>query len=148
MLPRRSASLGLLSLVLCLSACSAEVSPPPDKPAAVTDYEPPSGAPSLCAGLAGSTHFLDIPAAMGDLTAGVDAVDGRSRLAAARGELRALVADLPAGDHPELRAATDDLLDAMLAVLDTPLTEDAREDVLTTMDEFVAQLQPVCEFPA
>ncbi|RBY94444.1 hypothetical protein DQ244_03780 [Blastococcus sp. TBT05-19] len=141
-------SLGLLSTLLCLSACSAEASSPPSAQAALPGYEAPDGASALCAGLAGSTHFLDIPAAMGQLTSGVGAVDGRSRLAAARGELRSMVDGLPAGEDPDLRAAADGVIAALLAVLGPELTDEARADVLASMDEFVAQLQPACGFPA
>ncbi|MCA0144321.1 hypothetical protein [Blastococcus sp. LR1] len=144
----RSVLLGLLTALVCLSACSADPSPERETRAALPDYAPPAGAPSLCAGLAGSTHFLDIPAAMGELTAGIGGVDGRSRLAAARGELRGLVAELPADEHPELRAAGDRVVAALLELLGPTLTDDTRTAVLSSMDDFVAELQPACGFPA
>jgi hypothetical protein len=85
---------------------------------------------------------------MGELTAGIGGVGGRSRLAAARGELRGLVAELPADEHPELRAAGDRVLTALLELLGPTLTDDSRTAVLSSMDAFVAQLEPVCGFPA
>ncbi|WP_147251795.1 hypothetical protein [Blastococcus sp. TF02-8] len=149
MLVCRSVALGLLTVLLGLSACSAEETTPPQQPAvAVADYAAPAGAPAVCGGIARSTHFLDIPAAMGELAAGADAIDARSRLAAARGELRALVSGLSAADHPELQEAADDLLAALLGVLEPPLTEGARTAVLDSVEQFVTRLQPVCGFPA
>lgn len=150
----RSVPVGLLALLLCLTACAADGVPAPasasapDAHGAVPGYAPPAGAPDLCAGVAGSRHFLGIPAAMGQLASGVAVVDGRTSLAAARGDLRALVAGLPTDEDPELRAAADDVLTALLAVLEPPLTEEARTAVLVTMDEFVARLQSACRFPA
>ncbi|MDP5184805.1 hypothetical protein QOZ88_19400 [Blastococcus sp. BMG 814] len=146
----RSVSVGLLAVLCCLAACASDAAPPPAAvaPGALPGYTPPAGAPDLCAGVAGSRHFLDIPVAMGRLASGVAVVDGRSHLAAARGELRGLVADMPVDEDPELRAAADRVLTALLAVLDPPLTEEARTAVLASMDDFVARLQSTCRFPA
>lgn len=140
--------MGLLAVSLSLAACAADAAPAPGAQGALPGYEPPAGAPDLCAGVAGSHRFLDIPVAMGQLASGVAVVDGRSRLAAARGELRGLVADMPVDADPELHAAADHVLVALLAVLDPPLTEEARTAVLASMEDFVARLQSACRFPA
>ena len=85
---------------------------------------------------------------MGRLVAGVDVVDARSRLAAARGELRTLAAGLPAGEWADLRASLDGVVTGLRAVLDPPASDGDRAALLTGMDDLVAQVQTVCEFPA
>ncbi|WP_167759062.1 hypothetical protein [Blastococcus sp. TF02A-35] len=144
----RPLALGLLTVLAGLTACSAQAPAVQEAGARSPEYVPPAGAPDLCAGLVGSAGFLDIPAAVGELSAGVGGVDGRSRLAAARGELRGLVDGVSAEEHPQLRAAADALLAALLGVLEPPLTDATREALLVSMDEFTAQLAPVCEYPS
>ncbi|NEK87311.1 hypothetical protein GCU60_16330 [Blastococcus saxobsidens] len=144
----KPALLGALALLLCLPACTAAEPAEPQTQSAASDYTPPAGAPALCADLLRAGHFADIPPAVGRLVAGVDVVDARSRLAAARGELRSLASGLLPGEWPELRTAVDEMIDAMAGVLDPPVDDADRARLLAGVDQLVAQTQTVCEFSA
>ena len=63
--------LGLLLFVMAASGCTdaGSARPAAHADAAVPSYAAPSGAPSFCADLAGTTHLTDIPEAVGRLTA-------------------------------------------------------------------------------
>ncbi|TYP86883.1 hypothetical protein [Blastococcus xanthinilyticus] len=138
----------LVFLLAATTACSSSAPPPAETAAAVPGYTSPPGAPDICARLAGSTHFVGIPQAAGRLAAGTQVVEARTALAAARRELRAIVAELPDGEAAELRGATEAVVAALLGVLDEPLTQQAREALLDGMDDLVAELEPACGFPA
>ena len=119
MTAREPLLLGLLAALVSLSACSAAGASDPRTQSAAEAYAPPSGAPRLCAELIRSTHFADIAPAVGRL-------DARSRLAAARGELRTLAAGLPAGEWADLRASLDGVVTGLRAVLDPPASDEDR----------------------
>jgi hypothetical protein len=144
----RAALLGLLALLMSTTGCVSGASRAEDAAAAVPAYTPPAGAPPMCERLAGSSHFVDIPHAIGRLASGTQIVEARTELAAARRELRAMVTDLPQGESPVLRAAAEDLTDALREVLDRPDDASARAALVSGVAELVAQLEPVCDYPA
>ena len=55
---------------------------------------------------------------------------------------------MPHHEWPELREAADGVIAELRAVLEPPVSADARGELLAGMDDFVGHLQQVCEFPA
>ena len=140
---------GLLALALTLSACGADATSDDGGAAsALAEYTAPAEAPALCAEIAGSRSFPDIAPALGQLVAGADVDAARERLSAARTDLKAMVIGVPHHEWPELREAADGVIAELRAVLEPPVSADARGELLAGMDDFVGHLQQVCEFPA
>ncbi|MGY2065407.1 hypothetical protein [Blastococcus sp. SYSU DS0619] len=142
---RRPGAVGLFVMVLAaVPACASSETAAEGGPTAGQRYTAPAGAPVLCDRLADSTYFLGIPHAVGLLVSGVQVVEARTQLAAARNELRTTVAALPEGENRRLVAAAEDVVAALRAVLREPLTEDARADLIDGMDVLVTRLAPAC----
>ncbi|MGY1724726.1 hypothetical protein [Blastococcus sp. SYSU DS0533] len=79
---------------------------------------------------------------------GTGGPQARSALTEGRGELRALTAGLSAGEDQELRAAVDDLVAALRAVVDAPRDDDARAGPVVEVDQLGTRLQPACRYPS
>lgn len=150
MLIRRSRVLGLLVLLGATTACSgAEAQPWIDRThAAVQSYAPPSGAPGYCTLLAGSTHLVGIPVAIGTLTARPGDVEAKLALSAAVGDLRAVGEEVARdAGTAALGAALDDLTAALTRAEAGPITDSVRSAVSTGLDDVGLLVQPVCDFP-
>jgi hypothetical protein len=143
--------LGLLLLLGATTACSgAQTQPSVERTdVAVQSYAPPSGAPGYCMLLAGSTHLVGIPVALGTLTSRPGDVEAKLFLSAAAGDLRAVGEQVARdGGTAALGAALDDLTAALARAGEGAVTDSVRSAIGTGLDDVGLLVQPVCDFPA
>lgn len=137
-------------LLAAVAACTPDQAPRPvaASAAAVPAYEAPAGAPGFCGRLASLVELGGLPASIGMLTAGPD-VGARVQVSQVIRELRGVLAAVRAdGGHDGLATALDELVRALGAVVDGPLTDPVRGAVTAGLMQVSAQAQPGCGFPA
>ncbi|WP_324276340.1 hypothetical protein [Blastococcus brunescens] len=142
----------LICLILPLAGCAGVADAGPgtrSADVAVPSYRPTPDAPDYCDALAGSTHLAGVPAAVGVLAAERGDVEAELELTAAIDELR-LIGDgvSDQGGSPRLRAAVDDLVDALNSARDDGVTTSVREVVSAALDDVGRLVQPACRFPS
>jgi hypothetical protein len=143
--------LGLVFPLVAMAGCASADKPPPVPRAdeAVPSYAPPSGAPALCAALAGTTHLTGLPAAVGTLATRPGDVAAKLELTAAVDELQGMLDDFD--DRPdltELSSALEALTGALRDAREAPLTDEVRSKISTELDDVGLRAQAVCGFPS
>jgi hypothetical protein len=140
--------LGLLFPLVAAAGCtSPDATPGVERAdAAVPDYAPPSGTPTFCTELAGTTHLAGLSTTVGILTADPDDVESGLELTAAADELQAVLDDVR--DRPAMRASLHELVDALRRAQGGRLTDAARVAITTGLDEVGREAQAICGFPA
>jgi hypothetical protein len=142
--------LGLLFPLVAMAGCTTADDKPPVHlaDAAVPSYAAPSGAPDLCATLAGTTHLAGLPVAVGTLTAQPQDVGAKLQLTGAVDELTTVLDQVHG--RPDLRAlgsSVRDLIGVLRDARDAPLTDAIRTKISTGLDDVGRRAQAVCGFP-
>jgi hypothetical protein len=150
MLIRGVSGLGLLTLVVAVAGCSGSAPSPVRGGAAVAvpGYDAPPQAPDFCAGLAGSTHLAEIPAAVGQLAVDQDSASAVGELEGAIADLEVVLDDVADDDgNADLTAALEDLLASVHAATRNPVDDGLRDRLSSRLDALGDAVQPQCEFP-
>jgi hypothetical protein len=147
----RLSVLGLLFPLAVLVGCTGKAAAPHAEPedVAVPSYAPPSGAPALCAALAGTTHVTGLGTTLGTLTTRPEDVVAGLDLAAAIDELQGVLDEV--GDQPAraaLRTSLEKLVGALWDAREHPLTDAVRTRISAGLDDVGSRAQAVCGFPA
>lgn len=151
----RIAGAGRLGVPALLLAAVAACGPADDarpaaaaaEAAAAPSYEAPAGAPGFCARLASLGELGGLPASIGTLLAGAD-VEARTQVSRAVGELREVLSEVrDEGGHDQLETALDDLVRALGAAVDGPLTASVGGSVSAGLAQVGERAQPPCGFP-
>lgn len=142
--------LGVPALLLAaVAACGSvdDARPAAAADAAVPSYEAPAGAPEFCARLASLDELGRLPESLGTLLTGAD-VEARTQVSQAVGELREVLSEVREnGGHDQLETALDELVQALGAVVDGPLTAAVGDSVSAGLAQVGEQAQPPCGFP-
>ena len=150
MIFRRPRALGLLVLLVGLTACTSEASTPPETSGvpALAGYQAPSDAPGFCELLAGSTHLRTLPTALGTLAVDGSDAAARQELAAAVVDLRSVLDDVRfAVEYADLETAVEDLVDALTEASGGRLPAQSSDTVARALAAVADEAQPACEVP-
>lgn len=142
---------GLVFPLVALAGCTTADDGPavPRADAAVPSYAAPSGAPAICAELAGTTHLAGLPVAVGTLTAQPEDVGAKLEITAAIDELTGVLDK--AGHRPGLAAldrSVRDLVEVLRDARDARLTDAVRTEISTGLDDVGLRAQAFCGFPS
>lgn len=145
-------AVGLALSAAALAGCTQSAPPPPEAARAgggLESWRAPEDAPGFCAALASSEHLDRIPGAVGRLVADPADTQQAWRLTQGTGDLRDVRdAVREEGDHEELEAALDDLIDALTVAASGPVEERTSEQIAAGLQAVGGYVQPVCEFPS